>query len=232
MTTQQKPFWFRGTPEEWNRVPNEAREYARSLTGETRDVEAARLLAVVRNEEYKPEQERAKSKTSGAQESPAQKVAKALTGIRNWTEPVNGIPASRVRDCIIFLLDVKKDAWYRANCNNRAFVFRFAQQMHEQTPEDYRYDPNAVLGVKRQHIDGEQQPVLLIVVQKPIEEITEKDRKELRDKYGVCDATVHFLAKRDCSDCHGKGFVDVSDYPGDPIYEKLASSEPCHCLWE
>lgn len=229
MTTSTKPHWFRGTPEEWNSLPESDRFLASQMSGEARTQEATRLLALARGGVYKPEQELAKSKTSGSE---SQEFAKPLTGIRHWTEPVNGIPASRVRDCIIFLLDIKRDPWYRSNCNNRAFVHRFAQQMNEQTPEDYRYDPSAVLGFKRQHIDGEQQPVLVEVVQKPVTEITDKDRKQIRDKYGVNDSTVHYLAKRGCPDCKGKGFVDVSDYPGDPLYEKLASSEPCHCLWE
>ena len=228
MTTSKAPFWWRGSQDEWNAVPVGSRELVASMKGEAQTKEVARLLAVVRNEHYKPEQETAKSKLEPTNET----VAKALTGIRNWTESVDGIPATRVRDCIVYLLDVKKDPWYKANCNNRAFVHRFATQMNEQTPDYYRYDPNAVLGVKARHIDGEQHPVMLTVVQKKREDMTEKDRIELRDQFGVCDATVHYLAKPDCKWCHGKGFMDVSDYPGDPLYEKLASSEPCYCLWK
>jgi len=227
MTTQKAPFWWRGTQEEWNAIPVGDRELLMGMLGQARALEAARLLAAIQGREYKPDHPA--SKTSAA-------VAEApqvfLTGIRNWTEPVDGIPASRIRNCIIYMLDVLKDPWYRANCNNRAFVHRFAAKMNESTPEDYIFDPNAVLGSRRRHIDGENHPMIQIVVQKEQKDMTSKDRKELRDKYGVCDATVHYLAKIDCPDCYGKGFIEISDYPGDPLFEKLATAQPCHCLWE
>jgi hypothetical protein len=220
--TQKAPFWWRGTPGEWNSIPEGDRALAHSMSGEARDREAARLLALARNERYAPE------KAAATEAKPEVHFA----GIRNWTESVNGISAERIRDCIIFLLDVQRDPWYVNNCNNRAFVKRFVHKMDEQTPEDYHYDPNAVLGTKRRHIDGENQPMVQVVVQKEQGTLTDKDRKELRDKYGVTDSTAKYLAKPDCPRCHGKVFVDVSDYPDDPQFRVLASWKPCACLWE
>lgn len=231
MTMQKPPFWWKGTPEEWNILSGGERElHATMPKGEARDQEAARLLAVARNEYYKPEQARAKSGTEGPKKTNA--TAIHFHGIRNWTDSVNGIPATRVRDCLIYLLDVKKDPYYISNCNNRAFVMRFAMKMDSEVPGDYHFDPNAVLGSKRQHIDGENHPVVLTIVQKDVKDITEKDRKELREKYGVCDQTIRYLAKQDCKKCNGTGFVEISDYPDDPLYAKLASWDSCYCVWE
>lgn len=230
MTTQKPPFWWNGTLEEWNRVAEHDRELVRAKSGPARDEEAARLLAVARNEQYKPAQSHAKSDTGEPKKTNA--TAIHFHGIRNWTESVQGVSAERIRNCILYLLDVKKDPWYISNCNNKAFVRRMVLKMDEQVPEDYHYDPNAVLGTKRQHIDGENHPVVITIVQKDAKDITEKDRKELREKYGVCDQTIRYLAKQDCKKCNGTGFVEISDYPDDPLYAKLASWDSCYCVWE
>jgi len=226
--TENKPWWWKGTPEEWNRVPEGGRVVHRAMPmGEKRDQDAQRLLALARNEQYSPE----KSAASTAVPS-SQKKTPHLSGIRNWTQSVRGINAERIRNCIIYLLDVKKDPWYLNNCNNRAFVERNADKMDAQTPEDYTYDPDAVITSKRRHIDGEEQPMIQTVIQREPGTLTDKERKDLRDRYGVCDSTILYLAKKDCPVCHGRSFVDVSDYPDDPLHSKLTHSEPCSCVWE
>jgi hypothetical protein len=222
-----KPWWWDGTPEEWNLVPEGDRVEHRALpVGAKREGEAARLLAIVRNEQFTPASDDADGITA------PQKKVLHLVGIRNWTTSVDGIKAERIRNCIIYLLDIKKDTWYINNCNNRAFVERFASKMDAQVPENFVYDPDAVLASKRRHIDGENEPVIQVVVNREPGSLTDKERKDLRDGYGVSDATILYLAKKDCPLCHGKSFVDVSDYPEDPLHSVLTHSEPCKCVWE
>jgi len=224
---ENKPWWWKGTPEEWNSVPEGDRVVHRAMPmGGKRDEDAARLLAITRNEQFTP----AKANTNG--NALPQKKTFHLAGIRNWTTSVAGIKAERIRNCIIYLLDVKKDPWYLNNCNNRAFVERNASKMDAQVPEDFVYDPDAVLTSKRRHIDGENEPVIQVVVNREPGTLTDKERKDLRESYGVSDATILYLAKKDCPKCHGKSFVDVSDYPDDPLHSVLTHSEPCACVWE
>jgi hypothetical protein len=197
------------------------------VPGPKRDSEAARLLAIARGQQYKPEHEHVKSRTDGQIKK---KTPQNFYGIRNWTTDISPYTATRIRNVILYLLEVKKDPWYLAHCNNRAFVERNIDKMNAQVPEEFVWDPDGVIQSRRIHVPGESQPVVLTVIDHMPE--TEEERVELRDRFGVCDQTIKYLAKQDCKDCHGTGFINVSDYPGDPLYEKLASSDACHCLWE
>ena len=228
MTTESKPYWWKGTPQEWNALSENDRVLHRTMAaGPARDKEAERLLAFARGQQYKPAQEHVKSQTSGAA---PKRAPQQYYGIRNWTEDISPYPASRIRNIILYLLDVKKDPWYLTNCTNVAFVRRNIDRMNAEVPDDFVYDPEAVIQSRRIHVPGENQPVVLTFIDRMPE--TEEERITLRERFGVCDQTIKYLAKQDCKKCHGKGFIDVSDYPDDPLYAKLASSDACSCVWE
>jgi hypothetical protein len=219
-----KPFWFKGTPEEWNAIPSGAREELLSSTAKKKDRDAAcdRWLAIVRKQEYNPLKE-------GQAPVPADKKAEPVfIGIRNWTEAVDGISAERIRNCIIFLLDVKRDQWYRANCSNRDFVRRFAAKMDAATPESYKFEVDPLLTSRVRHIDGENQPIVQTVIKR--KPYNAEERQMILDEIGVIDYSIPFLAQRDCPKCKGDGYVEVSQYPGDPVFEKLTQSIHCECV--
>src|SRR5258708_3797243 len=51
----------------------------------------------------------------GKSEQPKASEPSELKNMRDWTEDVDGIPGERIRNCIIFMLDEKKDPWLRLN---------------------------------------------------------------------------------------------------------------------
>lgn len=222
-----KPFWFKGTPDEWNAIPAVDREMLVSAPLQKkervkdREAACARWLAIVRKEQYNPLAE--------ATPAPAEEQDEPVfIGIRNWTESVEGLSAERIRNCIIFLLDVKRDPWYRANCSNREFVRRFATKMDAATPENYVYRVNPLLTSRVRHIDGENQPVVqTIIARKPK---TAEERQEILDEIGVIDYSVPYLALDGCPKCKGDGYVYVSQYPDDPVNAKLELSIHCECV--
>lgn len=224
------PVWFRGTAEEWNEIPTGDREVVRMLKPAEREQECKRLLAVVRKQAYNPEKERASANDQKLSATATYEQEIHFAGIRNWTESVEGVSATRIRDCILFLLDVKKDPWYIANCNNRAFVERNVHKMDAATPEDYHYDPHAIFTTRARHIDGEQHPVIQTIIKRKPKD--DAERKEIREKFGINDVTIPYLAKSDCQQCAGKGYVYVSEYPDDPLLNRIQESYWCKCIVE
>jgi hypothetical protein len=227
MPEKQKaaPGWFKGTRGEWNAIPQQDRVEMANLPAASRDTMAARCLAIVRNEAYNPD--------AATQYVPAANAKlDVFVGIRNWNEDVPPHSAERMRNCIIFLLDVQKDPWYRANCSNRAFVRRNADKMDASTPENFDYR-DTLLKTHTRHIDGEQHPVVQrIIARKPA---NEAERKRIREEIGDPETNpyvVKWLAKDDCQKCKGDGYRYVSQYPGDPVNERLELSVVCDCVKE
>lgn len=155
-----------------------------------------------------------------------------LHGIRNWTEFVTTkegktIPASRIRDCIVFQLDIRKDPWWSARMT-RGFVKSQAEKLDADTPDDFVYEKNPLFGFKR--VRSESGDYLISTIERMPQ--NEQERKRIRDKFGVTSETVAFLAKRSCQKCKGTGVYDVSSYPGDPVYSRLTETVECECSYE
>jgi hypothetical protein len=220
-----KPYWFTGTEEEWKKIPEGAQDELKGLSGSrsVRDQRMGELIAAVRGQVYNPQSHQAKIPQE------AKKTEDVFfRGIRNWNldESVDGILGPRIRDCIIFLLDVKRDPWYISNCNNRNFVIRNAVKMHDSTPLEYHFSIDPVIDWRIKDVDG--QPTLQTYIKRPPE--TEEERKEIRVQFGIGDATIPSIADPTCKHCHGKGFVYLSAYPDDPLLFKIEESYWCVCL--
>jgi hypothetical protein len=220
------PYWFKGTKDEWNAIPAGAQSELVSVPAakaKEREELCARHLAIVRGQAYNPVKQ-------GQEGTAAAAAAPVFVGIRNWNESVDGLSAERIRNCIIFLIDVLKDPWYRANCSNRAFVRRNALKMDAATPDDYAFELDPLLTTKSRHVDGEPHPVVQrIIARKPR---SPEERDKIRAEIGVGDYSTPFLAKDDCPRCKGTGYYYVSQYPGDPVFHKLEVSVPCGCVLE
>lgn len=172
--------------------------------------------------------------TYGQAKEPAEVDAKPnaspeLKGVRNWTESVGGIPADRIRDCIIYQLDVKKDQWWIKNAT-RAYVRRNVQKLVDETPEDYAWSADPLYGTYTLHLDGETYSGTRL----RRDPRTPEERQQVREKDGgrMVDDTVKRLAKKDCQTCRGGGYIEVSSYPGDPIYHRLTETHVCRCVSE
>lgn len=167
--------------------------------------------------------------TKGPAKADAQPtVSRELRGVRNWTESVGGIPADRIRDCIVYQLDVKRDQWWTKNAT-RAYVRRNVQKLVDDTPEDYRWSPNPLWGQFTVNLgDGETHTGKRLLRDPE----TPEERRELRE----CDPrmawTPKHLAKKSCKRCGGSGYVEVLTYPGHPLWGRLTETHVCGCCGE
>lgn len=178
-----------------------------------------------------PESTQSESTAQKPAEGPsAEKPQSKLTGLRNWNvdESVDGISGSRIRDCIIYQLDFRKADFYTKNLT-RGFVLRNAKRLHEDTPEDYVYDPDPLVGEVTKHLDGGETFKQTLILRAPRDDA---ERRRIRDRYGVNSYTIRFLAKPGCPVCRGTGYQYVSAYPGDPVYSKLTEAVECACIHE
>jgi hypothetical protein len=160
--------------------------------------------------------------------APAPEASKDdLSGIRNWNESVRGISAERLRNCIIYQLDVKKDQWYSVRLT-RKFVRDQAERLNDDTPDDFVFDPNPLFGFNTIHSeDGDIKVEAVLRDPK-----NNAERIKIRNKFGVNYKTIKFLVKKDCPRCKGKGTYSESAYPGDPVYGRLTETIECSCSYE
>src|SRR5271154_122023 len=130
-------------------------------------------------------------------ETPAPKAAEAKkgprkpAGIRDWNESVGGVSAKRMKNCIVYHLDVAKGGWWATKINTKGRGFlrneKMARQMDADTPEDFDfgfvYDPDSLIKMRTIHVDGESEPrIRMRVARMPR---SEDERTQIRDRFGV-----------------------------------------------
>jgi hypothetical protein len=149
-----------------------------------------------------------------------------LSDLRNWADDVDGIPAERIRNCVIFQLDVKKDKFYQMNLTE-GYIRRKARKLHEDTPPNWQPpEKNPLITEKK--IDAET--TITIITR---ENLTEEERILVRNRCGVTSYTIPFLAKKSCPRCHGRGQYNIAMFPGHPLYGRAeATVSPCECVLE
>jgi hypothetical protein len=182
-----------------------------------------------KGQQPKPEESTASGKPTA--DSSAEKPT-GLTGIRNWNESVAGISAERLRNCIIYQLDVKKDPWWAKNLT-RGLVRRekIALKLDEETPEDYVWTPDPLMGPFTVDLGDGEKYTGRRVLRDPK---TPEERQFLRSLNGgqLVDAVVRRLVNKACAKCRGSGYVERSDYPDDPMAYRLTSTYECECVHE
>lgn len=158
-----------------------------------------------------------------------------LAGIRNWTEAVvtasRVISAERIRNCIIYQLDVKKDPWYTMRLT-KGFVKAKAEKLDDDTPEDFVWEKEPLLREKKIRTEENGSIVEMMITKIERQPKNNAERIKIRERFGVNPQTIPFLAKKGCSKCSGTGVYSVSSYPGDPVYERLTESVECSCSYE
>ncbi len=152
-----------------------------------------------------------------------------LKNIRDWYEDVDGISGERIRACIIFLLDVRKDRWYRSRLTP-SFVKKFAAKLNDETPLEFTLDPM----IKLVMVDGNE-------ISKIIRDPKNTDEWELlHDKYlfnsrGKANSNVvPHLVHKDCKKCGGKGGYNAKVNPNFTSRTRVNFNEyfhyPCECV--
>jgi hypothetical protein len=226
------------TLDEWGTMSEEAQAEVYKKKGIRTDIDAAqppkprsrRTFASKPQPQTQPKQQTQKEPKQKTEETISRRVGK----LRNWNEAVTTkeggiIPGSRLRDCIIFLLDVRKDPWYTMRLT-RGFVMRNAAKIDADVPEDANLytAENPLLGMRR--IRTEDYEVMISTIER--QPSTEEERVIIREKFGVTSSTISYLAKKDCEKCKGAGLYEVSSYPNDPVYRRLTESVECGCSYE
>jgi hypothetical protein len=138
--------------------------------------------------------------------------------IRNWDEEIDGISGERIRNCIIFMLDHKKDPWYRLNLTS-SYLHRTgkdgrtgARKLHEDTPPGWTVDP--LFRIRTAVYEGEALEWREIARNPKNSEEWEQLHSELIDSQGkVRKALLPFLARQDCMKCKGRGGYNEKVFP-------------------
>jgi len=157
-----------------------------------------------------------------------QETSSVPGSIRDWSEDVDGISGQRLRNCIIYQLDVRKADFYVKNMS-RGFVRRNAKRLDDDTPVEFVYNPNPLIGSKQRRTEDGKVTDDAIILRKPKDAA---ERKYLRDQYGVNAHTRRWLAKEDCPKCDGSGLCEVASYPSDSVYARLTDFVECSCNFE
>jgi hypothetical protein len=180
-----------------------------------------------KGQQPKPEESTVSGKPTA--DSSAEKPT-GLAGIRNWNESVAGISAERLRNCIIYQLDVKKDQWWAKNLT-RGLVRRekIAVKLDEETPEDYVWTSNPLWGRMTVILDGGETFTGTRLLRDPE---TPEERREVREADPRLGYSVPRLARKGCPECRGSGYVYVPTYPGHPVYGRLTEARVCGCVLE
>lgn len=157
-----------------------------------------------------------------------------LIGIRDWKESIegSGVTPERLRDCIIFHLDVSKDKWWVPRINTgRGFLRggkgKIARMLDDSVPKEYTYEADSVVGWKSKPIeDSEDRTVVKFVRRQPN---NDDERELIRAHFGVTKYSRRYLAKKDCKKCSGTGKFKAAAYADNP---KLLVTVVCSCIEE
>lgn len=172
--------------------------------------------------ESKPESE------SGVNQNPL--ATQSLKRLEDWTENVGNISGTRLRNCIIFQLTVRKKPFWVTNMSV-AHVRRHAKALDEETPPGWAPpEKDPLIKVRNVNFDGETIETSYIA-RSPR---TTEERKILlelpRDKNGrVRSMVVKFLADPQCLNCRGLGMKQISTNP-DPRYSWMKGWAECVCV--
>jgi hypothetical protein len=92
------------------------------------------------------------------------------------------------------------------------------------TPEDWRYDPDPMIRERTVHLDGGDTTVIQEVVRRP------RDARERALLQNDADRNAEWLFDPACPRECKRGWLDVPDYPDDPVHMRLSHAELCPCV--
>jgi hypothetical protein len=214
--TQSKPAWYTGTREDWNTMSVGEREAAKSIYTRSKSKIGPNPVAVSNSSVPK----------TIINNSPS--ATKPMLDIRDWDEDVDGINGERLRNCIIFQLDFKKDDWYKYRLTP-AYVRAKAKKLDDDTPPGWTPpDPDPLIAIRACNFDGELLEIREITRRPKNLEERERLISMLMDRHGRANPNiVKWLVDPQCAKCRGLGSYLVKIYPND---KKLRWQETwCNC---
>lgn len=160
-----------------------------------------------------------------------------LDDIRKWNEPVDGISAERIRNCIIFQLDYKKSKFYR-EALTEGFIRRTlksgitgARKLHEDTPPGWTPPAtNPLFKIYTVIEDGRE------IEKKKFRRYETPEEKQELLKYAftsrgiLIDYFISRLVDKDCPECHETGYKEVQAYPDSKKYAHIKKKVLCDCI--
>jgi hypothetical protein len=163
----------------------------------------------------------------------ASPVPPKSTDLRDWSEPIPGcdLDPKRIADCIRYQLDVKKNKYFIERMS-RGYVLQEWKRLDADTPEDWTYDPDPLLGEKTIHVDGEDEPLVQkFVRRKPRNKV---ERKLLQKNERMIALNRKWLCADPCPYGCKEGRFFVSDFPDAPLATQrmLGHDEYCKCIGE
>ena len=223
------PYWSKMTKEEWDNLePKHQEEMRHNHDRELMSMSKKRNKVSNAPIKINPNIAAQKSVSDNSDNSTNNPVTielpkTKLKGLRDWDEQVGEFSAERLRDCIIYQLDVKKNSWYIRTLTT-GFVFKNAAKLDADTPPDYRYEVDPLFG---SFTSGDQTHPKILRMPKNNEE-----RMEIRNRHGVNNGTIPFLVKLNCATCKGTGTYEISSYPNAKsniirLHEKVI----CDCVY-
>ncbi len=153
-------------------------------------------------------------------------------GLCDWSDPIPGCAnPAHVGDCVYYQRHVKKNDYFIPRLTN-AYVRKEWKRLAADTPEDYCYDPDPLFETTEKHLDGIDNPPTHQTMLRRAPR-TAKERQQVRAKFphlpgDVVRKLYHPSCKHGCKE----GTIEVSDYPGDPLLERLKHAENCPCVME
>jgi hypothetical protein len=241
-TRLAKPFYVKMSDAEWAELDDDGRAMATRnfKPGGSKAKPLPKAKALVTSQTSTP-----------APETPVDSVAAlvaeagmetpALLDLRNWNEDFDGIPASRIRSCIIFMLDYKKDnQWYRDNLTEgylRRRMAKFggitgARKIHEDTPPGWSIpEKNPMIVLKSFAFDGETMERKEIVRAPQTADEWKYLQGLLYDRYNRRNPNiVRWLADPNCSKCKGHPGLVLVQTSREKGQKFVADHwEPCPC---
>lgn len=174
-----------------------------------------------------------KSNTSGAskRESNNNPNPKTSTDVRDWSEYIPGCPLTpdRIRDCIRYQLDVKKNQYFIKRMS-RGYVLQEWKRLDADTPEDYVYDSDPMLVEKMlPGENGEPEVAIKVVSRKPK---NAAERALLQKTPATADHNRKWLFKEPCPyGCKG-GTIRVFPKEGTLLERVTGEVMTCRCVYE
>ena len=167
-----------------------------------------------------------------------QEKSNEIQDLRDWNEDVDGIPAERIRNCIIYQLDYRKNKYYK-DVLTVGFIKRSlgktgvtgARRLHEDTPPGWVVPDS----------DPLEKTTTVIVDGKEVEKKEYRRPKNAQEKEQLLKLAFtsrgkiipYFIPKlviAKCVECNGTGYKEYFPYLNSKKYAHIRKTILCPCI--
>jgi hypothetical protein len=238
--TEGKPHWYIGTRDDWNALSTAQREAAKNIYSRTQQ----KVATGAGQAPAQPAPQASSSAPAGTLQAlveAASEQPKELLDLRDWDYDFDGIPAERIRNCIMYHLDHKKDKWVRDNMTEHLMKrmhsklgITWARKLHQDTPPGWvPPERNPLIKIVAMKIDDDAIEVTMPGRRAKNRAEWQKLQKLLLDSRGLVNSNiVPFVVDPKCQLCHGTGFEAVLAHPDNPRLRWQKRSRDCSCIFK